>query len=182
MASSVPSTSASAARPSTASLRDRAAGAACASPILLAAEGDGQRGAGAPGRGPREPGTKAGITKRKTSRPRGPQPPTRGLRRPSALTVGRHGPARGRGATTRAWGTGAEPGRRAPRQAPRARGPRRAQPLPPRAPAAPPRAPPAPREPQASWQSRPNPWARRLAHPSPPRSICPLCRTLSLRQ
>ena len=177
-ASSVPSTWASAARPSATSLRDGLPGPPAPLQSCPAAEGDGLRGERAPGRGSREPCTKAGVGNRRTSHPRAPRPPTRGLRRPSALTVGRHGPARGCGAAAGAWGTGAEPGRRAPRQAPRARGPRRAQPLPPRAPAAPPRAPRA----EARGQSRPSPGARRLTHPSPPRSVCPPSPTLPVTQ
>lgn len=61
------------------------------------------------------------------------------------------------------WGTHAAPGRARSPQAPRARGPRRAQTLPPRAPAAPPRAPwwlpagsppPASPHPNQTWSAR----------------------------
>lgn len=93
---------------------------------------------GGPGRWSREPGINTGVGKRRTSHPWAPRPPTRGLHRPSALTVSRHG-------LTRGWGTlrGAQPAARsspgparsgaALRTAPPAARPRRC--LPPRRPA-----------------------------------------------
>lgn len=74
-ASSVPSTSASAARPSTASLRDGAARAGCASPNLPAAEGDGARGH--PAAAPASPAQRRASQRGKLPAP-GPRSPPPG--------------------------------------------------------------------------------------------------------
>jgi hypothetical protein len=112
-------------------------------PVLSAIAGDGHGNKGGLRRwGTRSLPPRAGHKGRRAREenlpPRMPCPRPRGTPHLLSVAMVASGGCR---AAARGWGTHAAPGRARSRQAPRARGPRRAQTLPPRAPVAPPRAP-----------------------------------------